>query len=462
MTPYIPKNISQILDLLENNGASDVLVVGGYVRDRILGIPSKDVDIEVYGLSYAQIRDILSPFFSVSLVGQAFGVLKVGRDVDVTLPRRESKAGLGHRGFDVEWIPTLAPLEAFARRDFTINAIGLRRDGTFCDPYNGLGDLKHKILRATTPAFKEDPLRVLRGVQFAARFGFTTDSQTLQYCREVLSEFPTLSKERVYEEWKKWALKGEYPEFGLLFLRNSGWIEAFPELFSLVDHSFSFQGSHTKEDLWSHTLTVCKEAANLVRKHSEELTADDITKVMFSALTHGMVMSVFFNGKESKHKKGDCAVSTKIVCEFFEKMRTPYRILNSIERLVSEYITDVQVVSVSSIRRLANRLVPANIKLWGILRKAFLLSLMQGDTRVSSQVELEKTELLVKKARELHLLESAPLPVIRGRDLCALGVKPGYQMGKILKLAFEAQLDNLFSTTAEGIEYVKTSGWLEM
>ena len=218
----------RIVVLLKEGGARDVLAVGGAVRDFLLNEESTgDVDLEVYGLSYAQAAEILRPHFRVDLVGQAFGVLKVsGRDpsspsgrfeIDVSLPRRESKNGVGHKGFDVNAEPDLGYDEAFARRDFTVNAIGMRPDGTLIDPFGGQRDLERKLLRAPGERFKDDPLRVLRGMQFAARFGFTMDEVTLAYCREILPEFPTLSKERIYDEWRKWALWGSSPRKGLIF-----------------------------------------------------------------------------------------------------------------------------------------------------------------------------------------------------------------------------------------------------
>lgn len=475
MSIPIPQHVLKIIDLLEQNGATDVLLVGGYVRDALLNIRSKDYDIEVYGLSYSQIRRILSPHFRVDIVGQSFGVLKVGGDVDVALPRRESKNGLGHKGFNIESASTLTPREAFARRDFTINAIGMRRDGSFCDPFDGIGDLKRKLLRATSSAFKDDPLRVLRGMQFSARFGFSTDSQTLQYCREVLPEFPTLSEERVYEEWKKWAVKGEYPEIGLKFLRDSGWVGAFPEIAALINCPQNPEW-HPEGDVWTHTLAVCSHATKIVRTFRPELSDDEKLYVMFAALAHDFgkpaTTQLDENGtlRSLKHDK----VGAPIARAFFGKMKAPNRVLQTVEKLVSEHMTDIDAPSVRAIQRLANRLSPANIKLWALLRQADAMGCGSPERHLSDRIDLSALsgEPIAKKikfqidfwldaAERIQLKESAPRPLVNGRDLIPLGVKAGPQMGKILKLAFEAQLDDRFSSREDGIEYIRRVGWLK-
>ena len=244
----------RIIDLLEQGGATGVYFVGGSVRDHFLGQPSiagriapnqekeqphcdpqkvKDIDIEVYGLNYDAMVGILSPHFRVNLVGRSFGTLKVDQQIDVSVPRRESKMGIGHKGFRVDSDPDMTFAEAAKRRDFTINAIGMKRDGTVVDPYQGVDDIRRKILRATSEAFGEDPLRVLRGMQFAARLGFQLDPDTVVLCRGLRDEFPALSPERVWGEWEKWALKSQFPSLGLRVLEATGWLACFPELFAL-------------------------------------------------------------------------------------------------------------------------------------------------------------------------------------------------------------------------------------
>jgi len=468
--PYIPRQALKVIELLEQGGARDVLLVGGFVRDALLGVPSKDVDVEVYGLSYSQIRDILAPCFHVDLVGQAFGVLKVGRDIDVALPRIDSKRGLGHKGFDVKTPADVSYQEAFARRDFTINAIGMRRDGSFCDPYDGAGDLKRKILRATSPAFKDDPLRVLRGVQFAARLGFAMDARTIQYCREVFSEFPTLSAERIYEEWKKWALKGVYPRAGLELLRETGWVKGFPELDALIGCPQN-PIWHPEGDVWTHTLAVCEEASRAIRNHTPELSEDERVVLMFAALTHdfGKPSTTKADEKGVLRSPGHAEAGAPLATAFLERMKAPIRIQEAVAPLVAAHMATQRVddpPSERTVRRLANKLTPANIKLWTLLCRSDAYGCFKTSESVASNVPecrnkiRFQADMWLEIAERQNIAESAPTPLLQGRDLLVLGIKPGPKMGKILKTSFEAQLDGAFTTREEGVEYLKTSGLL--
>jgi tRNA nucleotidyltransferase (CCA-adding enzyme) len=227
--------VKRIISLLYEGGASECIFVGGFVRDILLGLSSKDVDIEVYGLTYKRILRILRHHFNVNLVGQSFGTIKVDNEIDISIPRSESKSGVGHKGFDISCNPNLDLYSAFSRRDFTVNAIGLRVDNSVYDPFGGVQDIERKILRAPTEAFCDDPLRVLRGMQFAARFGFKMEPKTVEYCKRVSDEFVTLSVERVWGEWLKWGLKGVMPSLGLFLLQETEWVQHFPEIANLIN-----------------------------------------------------------------------------------------------------------------------------------------------------------------------------------------------------------------------------------
>lgn len=467
MPHFIPPKILKIIDLLEQNGATDVLLVGGCVRDFLLNKFPKDFDIEVYGLSYSKIQDILRPYYRIDIVGQSFGVLKVGTDIDIALPRRESKNGVGHKGFEIETASNLSPEEAFARRDFTINAIGMRKNGTFCDPYNGRKDLQNKKLRAVSASFKDDPLRVLRGMQFTARFGFDTDEQTLQYCREVLPEFSTLAPERIYEEWKKWALKGRYLDKGLEFLRASGWLEAFPELAQLVGCQQN-PIWHPEGDVWTHTLAVCREAGRIVYEFQPQLSDDEKLLVIFSALTHdlGKPKTTKLDENGVLRSLGHDKIGSLITRKFLEKMRAPVHVVQSVEKIVHEHMTDIDNPSPRAIRRLADRLHPANIKLWALVRQADAMGCGVHINHVAIESETNPPSVKfklgnwLKIAEQLNVLESAPQKIVNGRDLFSLGVKPGPQMGVIIKTLYEAQLDGAFTTIEGGLDYIKQSGLL--
>lgn len=191
----LPPYLLDILQTIKSMGGYG-LVVGGAVRDALLGIKSKDIDIEVYHLSYQQLQKVLAsiPDSKSDLVGQSFGVIKFvgpdGQDFDFSLPRTDSNTGVGHKDFSVEVSSNLTPKEAAYRRDFTINAISYNPlTQEVVDPYNGQEDLKNGVLRIVSPAFAEDPLRVLRGMQFAARMGMTLAPESAQMMKDMISHY---------------------------------------------------------------------------------------------------------------------------------------------------------------------------------------------------------------------------------------------------------------------------------
>jgi hypothetical protein len=212
-------------------------LVGGGVRDWLLGIASKDFDVEVGDMTLEELHRALLPFGSTDVVGRSFGVIKLrhnGLEYDFSLPRRESKTGAGHRGFAVEPDPSLSDHAAAARRDFTINAIAYDPfSGAVIDPYNGQADLSARILRHTSAAFVEDPLRVLRAMQLAARFDLSLAPETAQLCQSISAAFTELPVERIWAEWEKWAVKSIKPSRGITVLEATGWLNHFPEIAAL-------------------------------------------------------------------------------------------------------------------------------------------------------------------------------------------------------------------------------------
>lgn len=227
----IPPFLSPILDHLYGNHITPI-IVGGYVRDALMrNTQSKDMDIELYAHHPLEsIESLLSPFGKVNLVGKSFGVLKLRLEeweIDFSLPRTESKEGRGHKGFLVHTDSTLDFATAAKRRDFTINAIGFDpQTATLLDPYHGRDDIHHRRLAyvdATT--FGEDPLRVLRAIQFAGRFNLTCDEALLELCQQMILQgaLDELPHERIFEEFKKLLLLSPRPSVGLaLFARMGG------------------------------------------------------------------------------------------------------------------------------------------------------------------------------------------------------------------------------------------------
>jgi tRNA nucleotidyltransferase (CCA-adding enzyme) len=224
-----------LLDLFRacRDAGGRALLVGGSVRDALLGRPGKDLDIEVHGLEQDALVEVLRRFGHVNEVGRAFGVLKVrwqGLELDVSVPRRDAREGAGHKGIRATADPHLGVTEAARRRDLTINAIAWDPlTDTYEDPFDGRGDLARRLLRAVDPrTFGEDPLRALRVVQFAARFDFAVDPALEDLCAAMpLAELPA---ERIRGEVEKLLEKGAHLAHGWALARRTGqWAKVLPE-----------------------------------------------------------------------------------------------------------------------------------------------------------------------------------------------------------------------------------------
>ncbi|MDH4120988.1 MAG: polynucleotide adenylyltransferase [Deltaproteobacteria bacterium] len=394
------------------------LLVGGWVRDCLLENPhSKDFDLEVFGLAPERLQPVLARFGPVHTVGRHFGVLKVTTpeaEYDVSVPRRESKIGKGHKHFKVEPDPTMTFEEAAARRDFTINAMGYDfLHGQLLDPHGGLADLEQGVLRHVGPSFGEDPLRVLRAMQFAARFGFTIPEETLAICREQdLAELP---RERLWEEFRKMLLRAPVPSRGLAYADALGILPHFPELAALA------AGGTGPQTPWGQTLAVVDRAA-------ERRTQDphqDI-QLMLAALCHRMGPGMEeFLGRLTQE-----AALVKSVAALAADIHTPVRLYEHQDR------TD------PDIRRLALR-----VSIPFLLRLASALG--QGPDNVGAGAWLEE------QARRLEVWDGPPKPLLQGRHLLALGMKPGRAMGSLVEEMYQLQLDGQIATHKQAVAAAK-------
>ncbi|HEX8097070.1 MAG TPA: HD domain-containing protein, partial [Pyrinomonadaceae bacterium] len=280
MSKPTDKILSLARQVREEGGRA--LLVGGCVRDRLTGLQPKDWDVEVYGVEPARLRELLETLGRVNVVGEAFTVYKIGAHLDVSLPRRERKQGRGHRAFLVEGDPHMSAEEAARRRDFTINAI--LEDpltGEILDPYDGRQDIKQKLLRAvSTETFAEDSLRVLRAAQFAARFEFDVDPQTVELCRAI--DLTDLPRERVWGELEKLLLRARRPSIGLKWLYDLGAVgQLFPEMKALVGVPQE-PAWHPEGDVDVHTLLTVDRARELI----DDLPYPKQVTVMLAALCH--------------------------------------------------------------------------------------------------------------------------------------------------------------------------------
>lgn len=445
--------MEEIKQLVREINAPRVLIVGGWVRDFLLGVESKDVDLEVYGLDLdAVAENLVTAGHKVDLVGKQFGVLKVDNRFDVSVPRRDSKNGVGHKGFTAVCDPTMTPKEAAARRDFTVNSIAFDpMTGEWLDPFNGVDDLREGVLRATSEAFVEDPLRVLRGMQFSARFGFDLDDWTYYLCETMGKEFHALPAERVYEEWKKWALKGRYPGYGLLTLVSADWLQYFPELAALDDCPQEPEW-HPEGDVWIHTLHVCDAAAEIAER--DKLNDFDREVLMFAALCHDFGKPETTVKEESGRitSKRHAKEGVKHARAFLERMKAPQAVVEAVCKLTQYHLFHsnfgTSLPPAKTVRRLANKLAPVTVELWA--------KLVEADASGRPPMPAcNPVEGWLDIAEEVHVKDSAPKPLVMGRHLITLGVKPGPGMGAMLKDLFEKQLDGEFETVEDGLKLVE-------
>jgi tRNA nucleotidyltransferase (CCA-adding enzyme) len=419
-----------------NEANSRALIVGGWVRDRLLGIESKDVDVEVFGIELDALKDVLAKHGEIIEIGRAFGVLKVkGLDVDFSLPRTDSKTGPGHRGFDVETDPSLDFETAARRRDLTINSIGFDPlTDEYLDPHNGRKDLDAGVLRATDPAqFDEDPLRGLRVAQFSARFQMRADEQLLALAAKLdLSE---VSPERVFEEFRKLLLKGQRPSYGFEFLRDSGLLRYFPELEALIDVPQDARW-HPEGDVWVHTMMVIDEAAGL----RDEI--DDLA-LMFGALCHDLGKpDTTEHDAGTIRSHGHDTRGVRYAESFMSRLRAPKLLTEQVKMLVHHHLAPTlfvqQNAKPTAYKRLARKLEPANVSMSLLARVARADHL--GRTTLDSKRRLfQAGDVFLEISRECSIEHFAPKDLVLGRHLLDRGLEPGKRYGWILARCRELQ-----------------------
>lgn len=421
--------------------------VGGCVRDSILGIQSKDTDVEIFGLSPEQIEKVLSKKFHFEAVGKSFGVwILKGLDIDVSMPRKERKNGLGHKSFEIIGDPNLSPKEACSRRDFTINAMLCDiLSGEIIDPFDGQKDLAKKIIRHTSDKFAEDPLRVLRAMQFAARFDFDVAPKTVGLCSNIPME--NLPKERVFQEFKKLILKGKKISKGLAFLRDCNWVKYFPELSAMVgcpqDPIW-----HPEGDVYTHTM-LCMDSFAQDRIGDEK----EDTIVGLAVLCHDM-------GKPLCTKKdatgrirslGHDILGGPVAEKFLRRISDEKVLLDDVKVLVERHMAILDLwrskAGDSAIRRLANKV--------GRIDRLVRIDKADREGRAVKEVESSpQGEWILSRAEELKIKDSAPKPILMGRHLIERKLTPSPKFAEILNAAYEAQLDGKFFDLDGALKYL--------
>ena len=460
---------SEVLRLCEvvRKAGGRAMLVGGSVRDQLLGIESKDFDIEVYQLEPSRLRQVLEQIGRVSAVGDKFsvykqvfipgGITKTDEEarvrerceIDVSLPRRESKSGRGHRGFVIEGDPTMSFEEAARRRDFTINAILFDPlTGETVDPYGGRDDLKRRVLKAVaSDTFIEDSLRVLRAVQLAARFQMTIDADTVNLCRTIdLSDLP---RERIWGEIEKLLVLAPQPSIGLDAAFELGVLDKlFPQIRALVGIE-SDRVHSNDDDAFKHT----KQSLDIAAKLDTDLSKPQRIAVMLATLCHDLGA-----GSKETSTVSESDISANVV----EATRSVlnrlgvfgingYDVRSQVLALVREHLKPRQyhlareTITGGDFRRLAQKV---DIDLLYRVARACAAADPDGSPAVAEQ-------WFIERALALGVEHGPPAPLLQGRDLIEAGYEPGPEMGRLLREAYELQLDGKITTAEEALAAVR-------
>jgi len=427
------------------------LLVGGWVRDSLLNLETKDIDLEVYGLPATTLRTLLESLGRVDAVGESFTVYKLD-DIDITLPRTESKIGRGHRGFEVTGDPWLPIEKAARRRDFTVNAIAWDPlTSEYLDPHGGREDLNLGLMRAVDiNTFADDSLRVLRAIQLAARLNFKLDSSTKQICKEIsLNDLPA---ERIWGELEKLLLLAHRPSIGFVLARELGVVEKlFPELEALVGCPQEPEW-HPEGDVWIHTLMVVDQA----RKRISDLDFPQRVAVMLGAVCHDFgkpstTATIDGRIRSLNHEAAGIPPTEVFLNRLNIWTLKRYDVRHQILGLVANHLKPGMWFKASdrvgdgAFRRLAQKV---DLELLARLAKSDCL----GRT---GKFDCSAMEWFLTRARALGVEHNAPPALLRGKHLLALGLEPGPSVGKLLKQIYESQLDGKISSEAEAISEAK-------
>ncbi len=423
--------------------------VGGYVRDQLLGIESKDVDIEVHGIEPKALRTVVeSHFKDVEEQGEAFGVLKVlwreddeTHEIDISLPRADSKVAPGHTGFDVRVDPAMGVEAAAQRRDFTINAI--MKDiltGEVVDPFDGQIDLEARVLRAVdVELFGDDPLRVLRAVQFVARFDLSVAPETMELLRGMSHQLDELSVDRKRIEWRKLFLRASKPSRGMELAREVGMLRGDLEVLDRMTRTGQDPEWHPEGTVWDHTVWGCDEVVLLAER--ESLTKEDRLLLMLSNICHDMgkvdTTKKFAGHVHSKghQEAGQTYVKPFLAAIGFERFAKPVSQMMRFHHHPMWWFENQEKIQDGHVRSLARQIKPVPMRMLSYVTEVDLRS--RGpypedakDLRLPIIAEWFRGEAL-----RLGVLDKAPEDIIRGADLLRLGLKPGPVFGVIVRAA---------------------------
>jgi len=404
--------------------------VGGFVRDALLGQANKDVDIEVHGITPGCLEEILDTLGQRISIGESFGIFHLkGYSLDIAMPRKEAARGQGHKDFDVFVDPFIGTRGAALRRDFTINA--LMQDvltGEIVDHFGGREDLQAGILRhVSSESFAEDPLRVLRCAQFAARFEFRVAEETVELCRGMALQH--LPGERIGGELKKALLKAARPSVFFEVLRQMDQLDVwFPELKALIGVPQN-PVYHAEGDVWNHTMMVLDEAAKLRGR------ASDPYWFMLSALVHDFGKAVCTGETNGVlHAYAHEELGLPLAEAFLRRITSESKLIDYVLNLTELHMKPNTVAGARSAEKVTNRMFDRAVDPEGLI----CIALADDRGRITSRPGEDSEAFLY--ARLEIFRETMARPYVMGRDLIGAGFRPDKDFTEILNYAHKLRL----------------------
>ena len=405
-------------------------IVGGAVRDLVLGRPVVDIDIEVVAPALADLERCYADVAPRGAVGSDRQVIRIrtaAHTVDIT-------------------VATDADVHtAAAGRDLTINALAILPDGTLVDPHGGLADLRHGVLRHIGTAFADDPLRVLRLMRFAGQLNFRVAPETLAHALAVVDRITQIPIERIWHEWRLFAL-APHPWAGLMVLYATGWLRHYPMLAALMGCAQDFV-HHPEGDVWIHTLYVCEGAVT----RRGDLDSEKVLILSLAAICHDLgkpTTSYVENGRI--HCPTHAAAGVPFTVDFLRLIGAPDKYVAPVCALVREHMAaNDGPASPRFVRRLAHRLAPADMDLWA--------RLVAADSSGRPPLPFKEPGApFMALAAALGTVQQPVAPLLNGNDVLALGIAAGPRVKELLRIAYDAQLDGVYESRADALQWMQT------